>query len=184
MKKTRWIQVVTSIMVSLFVQEVYPMRVLVPKVSRYSDSKGTVTLEIPNPQSGKKPKLTVMANHGNHPGKKEKTYHWKDVSVPSTVLISPQSERIVLLGAFGDPGMGLGKVMIYSFSGEILKRVDLQRQLPDLEKLSGTFGDKGNFPWIADATLSEDGLIVFINICGKKIVRLLLTDFSVQISDV
>lgn len=160
------------------------MRVAIPKVSRYSDSKGTVTLEIPNPQSGKKPQLIVTEQAKTIFSKKKKTHVWHDsILPPSKVLISPQTRSVVLLGSLGDAGSGLGEIVIRGFSGEVLKEFNLHRQIPDIDDMASDYGDMGNFPWIEEAKLSEDGFALSVNVCRKKLVRISLSDFSIQVSD-
>jgi hypothetical protein len=183
MKDKNYIRLFATMSMLIFACEANSMEVEPPELSHYQDASGTVKLEIPGPFSKKKPKVTVINSATGPASKKETSYVWKATQIPSEVRISPQAKMIILLGGLGDSGSDLGLVEIRSYSGETLKTIKLEQNIPKMEKMSQEFGlNMGNFPWIEDAKLAVDGQSITINVCDKKKVTISFADFSIKIT--
>ena len=161
------------------------MEVSPPELSKYSDASGTVSLEIPYPQDHKKPRVIVVDKNSTAKDKNGESYLWQEVDLPSQVLISAESKTVILLGSLGDSGQDLGKIDIRSYSGDILKKIDLTKQITNLENASKNDPlNMGNFPWIDHAALTGKGQSLHIDVCGIKAVDISLKDFSIHITDI
>ena len=150
-----------------------------PDISVYKDPSGSLELAVPKAHDAKARLTVVKAG--------KKTVHTWDVplhnNVPSKVVFSKARGLVILLGAAGDPGIGMGDVEIRDVTGKQLAFIPLKDHIPHLEDLSRGFGEKmGNFPWLGEVRVEDKDAVLHIMVCGKVAVAISLTDFKVTIS--
>ncbi len=166
-------------MTALLPHTVRAMKIIVPDISVYKDASGSLELAVPKAHEAKA-RLTVFKS-----GKK--SVHTWDVplhnNVPSKVVFSKARGLVILLGAAGDPGIGMGDVEVRDVTGKQLAFIPLKDHIPDMEELSRGFGEKmGNFPWLGDVHVEDKDAVLRIDVCGKVPVAISLTDFKVTVA--
>lgn len=122
----------------------------------------------------------VLHNEGWRPksanviGARGKIWGWKaPPSLPAKVVIDGASQRVVLLGGYGDACMSLGKIVVYDFSGRELARFDLVKTITNLKQLSKAY-TRICCPcrWIKSTRVVRGTLE--IDVCGKRKVTVAL----------
>jgi hypothetical protein len=153
-----------------------------PVAGRYADPHGYVTLEIPDPASGRKPSLSMRAHKTRLAGRPAhadaKTYAWDKVgrvAVPTRALISEPTASVLLIGTRGETPVGLGQLEVRAFDGHVLADLDLRDTVPGLAEKSAAWAKadaqaRGAAPWLVDASLLPDGIMARLTVAGGATV--------------
>ena len=113
----------------------------------------------------------------------KKQYKWKiKISLPDTTIVT--SADIVFIGGYGNPGIELGRIYIYTAQGENIKNIDLKLYIPNLTKMSKDYRRICcPFPWVHKVNLDININKLFINVCNKIQIGINLDNYVVNIKE-
>lgn len=134
MKRTLLGLVVSLLVLSLFADRARAFKPAPPPARVVYTDAANAKVKFVLHNEGWRPKSASVINA------RGKVWGWKKApELPAKVVVDGASQRIVLLGGYGDACMSLGKIAVYDFSGRRLASFDLNKQIADLKQLSKAY---------------------------------------------